>query len=96
MQQKRLMRGMFFLFFVFSFIIACTQTRSIVSNKENNEKVVYGLIKRVLPAHSDQFMIGFIKKNNGQDCFEIESICNGIMLWVNNGISIAGALKYYL
>ncbi len=49
-----------------------------------------------MPVHANNFIIGFIEKKKGKDCFEIESAGNKIMLRGNNGISIASALNYYL
>ncbi|GAA4729356.1 alpha-N-acetylglucosaminidase [Flavisolibacter ginsenosidimutans] len=69
-----------------------------LDGENNNDKTaaVYALIKRVLPQHANKFVIGFIEKKNGNDCFEIESVGGKIMLRGNNGISIASALNYYL
>jgi len=66
--------------------------------RRNDEKsmAVYELISRVLPHQAKYFAISFIEKKNGNDCFEIESLGNKIMLRGNNGISIASALNYYL
>jgi alpha-N-acetylglucosaminidase len=61
-----------------------------------NEKVVYELIKRVLPKEASRFTVSIIPKEEGKDVFELESSNGRIHLSGNNGISIASALNFYL
>jgi alpha-N-acetylglucosaminidase len=79
-------------------IVICLLSTTAVfpRSTDDKEKTVYDLIKRVVPSHADQFVIGFIEKKQGKDCFEIESAGKKIILRGNNGISIASALNYYL
>jgi alpha-N-acetylglucosaminidase len=83
--------------FIFIFLLFIN-TATAFCKEHNDEKTeaVYALIKRVIPSHAKYFLVSFIEKKNGKDCFEIESIGNKIMLRGNNGISIASALNYYL
>lgn len=60
------------------------------------ESAAYALIERVIPSHAKYFIVDLIEKKNGNDCFEIESKGDKIVLHGNNGVSIASALNYYL
>lgn len=80
---------------IFSFgISSATELKSI--DNQQNEQAVYDLIKRIVPAHADQFSISFISKENDKDVFEVEGQVGKIILRGNNGVSIASALNYYL
>lgn len=61
-----------------------------------NEAAAYGLIKRILPKHAQYFEVAYIPQDSGKDVFELESRGNTIILRGNNGVSVAGALNYYL
>lgn len=55
-----------------------------------------GLIDRLIPKHSNQFVIEPLPKSDTLDVFEIESIDGKIVLRGNNGVSVASALHHYL
>ena len=57
---------------------------------------VAGLIQRLLPSYTNNFLLQSIPADSGRDTFEIESIGNQIALRGNNGIAAAMALNYYL
>jgi len=55
------------------------------------------LIERVLPHHTDAFILKEIPKEEGHDIFEVEGSKDGkIILRGNNGVSIATAINCYL
>ncbi len=54
------------------------------------------LIKRILPAHADKFIVESLTDNNGKDGFELSSRGNKIVLAGNDGVAVASALYYYL
>ena len=54
------------------------------------------LIKRVVPAIADRFVVNEIPAENGKDVFELESKNGKIILGGNKALSVASALGYYL
>lgn len=54
------------------------------------------LIRRVIPAHSADFVVKEIPAENGKDVFEIQSRGGKIVLGGNKALSVASALDYYL
>jgi alpha-N-acetylglucosaminidase len=54
------------------------------------------LIKRIVPAHADKFIVEPLTDNNGKDGFELSSRGNKIVLAGNDGVAVASALYYYL
>ena len=62
----------------------------------NPVEAARGLLRRLLPAHADRFVLEAIPPDAGRDVFEIESRGGRIVLRGNNGVSIASALNWYL
>jgi len=60
-----------------------------------DKKASEDLIERILPGHTDQFIIEQIS-SSGKDTFQLASRNDRIVLSGNNGVSIASALYYYL
>ncbi|QHS63233.1 alpha-N-acetylglucosaminidase [Chitinophaga agri] len=56
----------------------------------------YDLIRRVVPAHQQQFVVQPLQQQEDKDVFEVESKNGKIILRGNNGVAIAAALYYYL
>lgn len=54
------------------------------------------LIKRIVPAHADKFIVEPLTENTGKDGFELSSRGDKIVLAGNDGVAIASALYYYL
>lgn len=54
------------------------------------------LVERLLPGHTQQFVLETIAPDNGRDVFEVESRDGKIVLRGNDGVSIASALNWYL
>jgi alpha-N-acetylglucosaminidase len=63
---------------------------------DRDTKAIYGLIRRVVPEHADNFEVEFIPKDGEKDVYEIESRDGRIVLRGNNGVSVASALNHYL
>lgn len=61
-----------------------------------NERASYQLIKRVVPAHADQFKVEILSASIDEDVFEIESKGNKIILRGNSGVAVASALYHYI
>lgn len=62
-----------------------------------NIKESEGLLQRIIPNHTKQFVVQSLpKSSDGKDYFTIESKNNKIILSGNNGVSVASALYYYL
>lgn len=61
-----------------------------------NLAAVAGLIQRLLPLYTNQFVLELIPGDAGQERFEIESLADKIVLRGNNGVAVASALNYYL
>jgi alpha-N-acetylglucosaminidase len=55
-----------------------------------------GVVVRILPEKSDEFVLEEIPAENQHDVFEIESSGGKIVLRGNNGVSIASAFNWYL
>ncbi|WP_018631095.1 alpha-N-acetylglucosaminidase [Niabella aurantiaca] len=54
------------------------------------------LIRRVVPAYTQQFKVVAIPADNGKDVFEIESEKGQVVLRGNSPVSVASALNWYL
>jgi alpha-N-acetylglucosaminidase len=54
------------------------------------------LIKRIVPAYADKFIVEPLTENAGKDGFELSSRGDKIVLAGNDGVAIASALYYYL
>ncbi|PST83805.1 alpha-N-acetylglucosaminidase [Pedobacter yulinensis] len=61
-----------------------------------NEKASYDLIKRILPAYADRFLVEEVPADHDKDVFELETKGNKIVLRGNNGVSVASALNHWL
>jgi alpha-N-acetylglucosaminidase len=55
-----------------------------------------GLIARVVPGHSRDFVVAAIPDSNGLDVFEVDHDTRGIVLRGSSGVAIASALNWYL
>ncbi len=66
--------------------------------KTNNKQVeaAYGVISRVLPEHSEQFILKLIEKDGDNDVFEIESTNKKIIIRGSSGVAICSGFNYYL
>lgn len=69
---------------------------SFVSARDFDMQAAERLIRRVVPAHAQQFEVAAIPAQDGKDVFEIESDNGRIMLRGNNAVSVASALNWYL
>lgn len=56
----------------------------------------YALIKRVVPAYAQNFIVQPLPEIEAKDVFEVEGAKGKIILRGNNGIAVASALYYYL
>jgi alpha-N-acetylglucosaminidase len=56
----------------------------------------YALIKRVIPARANAFIVEELPATAPQDVFEVESSKGKIILRGNNGVAVASALYHYL
>ncbi|MGO9201799.1 MAG: alpha-N-acetylglucosaminidase C-terminal domain-containing protein [Limisphaerales bacterium] len=54
------------------------------------------LLRRILPAQADSFILQTIPADQGRDVFEIQSRNGKVVLRGNNGIALASALNWYL
>ena len=54
------------------------------------------LLRRILPAQADSFILQTIPADRGRDVFEIQSRNGKVVLRGNNGIALASALNWYL
>ena len=59
------------------------------------ESAARDLMARIIPAQAENFTVGTIAAEKGQDVFEIESPAGKIILHGNHGVSIVSALKRY-
>jgi alpha-N-acetylglucosaminidase len=57
---------------------------------------VYGLVKRVLPDHVNEFAFEVIESEGGGDVFEIETRKGKVVIGGNSGVSMAMGLNWYL
>jgi alpha-N-acetylglucosaminidase len=67
-----------------------------IDSSDLNKKASYDLIKRILPAYADRFIVEYLPKENNKDVFELESRNDQIVLRGNNGVSVASAFNYWL
>lgn len=56
----------------------------------------YALIKRVIPARANSFIVEELPATAAKDVFEVESSKGKIILRGNNGVAVASALYHYL
>ncbi|MDR3142511.1 MAG: alpha-N-acetylglucosaminidase [Tannerellaceae bacterium] len=68
----------------------------IRSSQEFNKGEIESVIKRIIPAHTDRFIIERIETEEGKDVFELYSRNNKIVLAGNIGVSVTSALNHYL
>ncbi|MCD2421246.1 alpha-N-acetylglucosaminidase [Niabella pedocola] len=69
---------------------------SFVTAQDLDQQAAERLIRRVVPAHVQQFKVTAIPADNGKDVFEIESDNGRVVLRGNNTVSVASALNWYL
>jgi alpha-N-acetylglucosaminidase len=60
------------------------------------EQAAAGLIRRLLPAGADRFVLETIPAEQGRDVFELESRDGKIVVRGNSGVAIASGWHYYL
>jgi alpha-N-acetylglucosaminidase len=81
-------------------IVLSIVTLLILSQTESTSPIdtVQGLIKRLIPNHSNLFSLQVIQQQSidNLDVFEIETTQSKVILRGNNGVSLASALNYYL
>jgi alpha-N-acetylglucosaminidase len=68
---------------------------SFCSYAQFNAAASAALVKRIIPAHANQFVIEKLPQKE-EDVFEIETVKNKIVLRGSNGVAVASALYYYL
>ena len=61
-----------------------------------NTNASLALIRRIVPAHVNRFVVEDLRTKEKADMFEIESRADRIVLRGNNGVAVASALYYYL
>lgn len=69
---------------------------SLRAAEDSAAGAAHRLIQRLLPKHSDAFVVETIAPDSGGDVFEVESRTGKIVLRGNNGVAIASALNWYL
>ena len=74
-------------------LLLCTGS---ISLSQQNSAVSKALVKRVLPAYADQFIVESLAEENAKDVFEVESRAGKIVLRGSNSGAVASALYYYL
>lgn len=79
-----------------SLVIFIISVCSLNVHAQVDQKAVHDLIERVIPGRSGSFLVETIARDNGKDAFEIDSHDGKIVLRGSNGLSVAGALNYYL
>jgi alpha-N-acetylglucosaminidase len=77
-------------------VLFCIVAMPFWASAQNMQTESYALIKRLIPAKADKFVVQNAVVKYGHDCFEIESKNGKIILRGNNGVAIASALYYYL
>jgi alpha-N-acetylglucosaminidase len=60
------------------------------------EQAAAGIIRRILPAKADQFILEAIPAEKGRDVFELESRDGRIVVRGSSGVAIASGWHYYL
>ena len=76
-----------------SFIIVAILTRKSINTEEIAAK---GVIERVLPEYSDQFVLKIINNDGEKDLFEIKARNNKIHISGSSAIAICSGFNYYL
>ena len=71
---------------------SCSERDS--SNQQVREAA--GVIRRVLPAYADQFILKLIDKEGDKDVFEIEASKGKIIISGSSGIALCSGFNYYL
>lgn len=79
-----------FLVGIFSFA-GCS-----VPQTKNRNKVLDGLVERLLPGYVDKFDFEGIQSENENDVFEIESKGDKIIIRGNNNVAMARGLNHYM
>jgi alpha-N-acetylglucosaminidase len=100
-QLKNINNSQMRLIKFFLIIIVLSHTALYAAKEKSKDKLyissVKALIERVLPNHSESFVLKCIPAENGMDVFEIVQAKNGkISLSGNNGVSLATAFNWYL
>ncbi|MHC1690717.1 MAG: alpha-N-acetylglucosaminidase [Bacteroidales bacterium] len=95
------MKVKYFLFRYLVLAILITSTNTLFSlpskttNTINNAAVV-GLIERIAPGKSDNFILETITAENNQEVFELESINGKIVLRGSSSLALTRAFNWYL
>lgn len=71
-------------------------TADFVSAGVSAIQAAQGVLTRLLPDKTGQFVFEMIPPDNGRDAFEIESRDGRIVLRGNNGVAMCSALNWYL
>ena len=83
-------------------ILLTTITLLIISmscsfNKSNPQVAeAAGVIGRVLPEYTDQFILKLVEKEGDKDVFEIEPLNRKIVIRGSSGIALCSGFNYYL
>ena len=77
-------------------VLFCAIAMPLGVSAQNMQTESYALIKRLIPAKADKFIVQSTGIKPGHDRFEIESKNDKVILRGNNGVAIASALYYYL
>lgn len=84
-------------FFSYLFLFLLCNIGVLAQNKsKNHTTAIYGLLDRVIPHYTNQFIVETISTNNDSDVFEIDTLNGKIVLRGNNTIAQASALNWYL
>ncbi|WP_026309809.1 alpha-N-acetylglucosaminidase [Niabella aurantiaca] len=87
---------MSFRFKVLTLIVLSIVAVAVAPARGFDTQAAERLIRRVVPAHAQQFRVAAIPADNGKDVFEIESGKGRIVLRGNSPVAVASALNWYL
>ncbi|MDB5155856.1 MAG: alpha-N-acetylglucosaminidase [Mucilaginibacter sp.] len=79
-----------------SLVIFVISVFSLNVHAQVDQKAVHDFIERIIPGRSAAFLVETIAQDNGKDAFEVDGRDGKIVLRGSNGLSVAGALNYYL
>lgn len=87
-----------YIFIVFhALIFSLNASESIIQScQEFNKEAIESVIKRIIPAQANRFIVERIEAEDGKDAFELYSRNHKIVLAGNTGVSVTSALNHYL
>ncbi|HUX96225.1 MAG TPA: alpha-N-acetylglucosaminidase [Bacteroidales bacterium] len=85
-------------FLIAGILLVLLFTVIVLSRKSDSPEIIsaMGVIERVLPEHSKQFILRTLEKEGENDIFEIEAKNNKIHISGTSGIAICSGFNYYL